>query len=318
MACSDARAERPERAERWRCLRTAVRLGGHRTGEDATLPELPEVETVRRGLEERLVGERFVDVTVTGRRTVRRQPPSELVERLRGRTVVAARRKGKFLALVLDDDQVLVIHLRMSGQLLWLADPDDVSLPQAPAHTHVTARLGDGSELRFVDPRTFGEWYVTDDIGPDGLPADFARFGPDPLVDGLTVNVLRQRLAGHRVALKAALTDQRVISGIGSIYADEICFAARVRPDRRTDTLLRGETARLSRATSGLLAKAVQLGGSSRRDERYRDLMGGLGSYQLHHSVYDRLGQPCGRCGTPISRVRFGARVAYCCEGCQQ
>ena len=296
------------------------------------MPELPEVETVRRGLEAHLVGQRFVEITVTGRRTVRRQTAAELVERLAGRRVDAVRRKGKFLAVELDDGQVLVIHLRMSGQLLWVAGvngarrpsdldrqdgPDRLDRPPVAKHTHVVARLGDGSELRFVDPRTFGEWFVTADVGPDGLPDDFGRFGPDPLVDGLPARVLRERLAGHKVPLKAALTDQRVVSGIGSIYADEICFAARVRPDRRTDTLTAGEVSRLARWTMTLLAKAVELRGSSLRDERYRDLMGGLGSYQSRHQVYDRLGQACGRCGTPISRVRFGARVAYCCEGCQ-
>ena len=282
------------------------------------MPELPEVETVRRGLEEHLVGRRLVEVVVTGRRTVRRQPAPELVERLAGRTVVSAARKWKFLALTLDDEQVLVVHLRMSGQLLWVAAGGDSEPVPLAAHTHVVVRLDNGSELRFVDPRTFGEWYVTDEIGADGLPADFSRFGPDPLVDGLTARVLAQRFAGHRVPLKAALTDQRVVSGIGSIYADEICFVARLRPDRRTDTLSAEEIARLSRACTRLLRKAVQLRGSSLRDERYRDLMGGLGSYQLHHNVYDRLAQPCVRCGTAISRVRFGARVAYCCEGCQQ
>jgi formamidopyrimidine-DNA glycosylase len=281
------------------------------------VPELPEVETVRRGLEQRLVGQRFTKVTVTGRRSVRRHSAAELVERLQGRRVQAVRRKGKFLAVILDDDQVLVIHLRMSGQLLWASDPKDPAHPLLP-HTHVVADLSDGSELRFVDPRTFGEWFVTAEIGPDGLPADFARFGPDPLVDGLTAKVLGERLAGHRVPVKAALTDQRIVSGIGSIYADEICFAARVRPDRRTDTLEPAAIARLSRAASSLLRRAVELRGSSLRDERYRDLMGGLGSYQLHHRVYDRLGEPCRRCGTLISRVRFGARVAYCCEGCQR
>jgi formamidopyrimidine-DNA glycosylase len=304
------------------------------------VPELPEVETVRRGLEERIVGQRLVEVIVTGRRTVRRQPPAELVARLEGRRVDAVRRKGKWLALLLDDDSVLVIHLRMSGQLHWVAPPANTApAGKAPSgaasivagpdssdawdrsavvkHTHVVARLGDGSELRFVDPRTFGEWFVTDDVGPDGLPLDFGRFGPDPLVDGLSAKTLRGRLAGRSVPLKAALTDQRVVSGIGSIYADEICFAARVRPDRRTETLDDEEIGRLARAARRLLAKAVELRGSSLRDERYRDLMGDLGSYQSRHNVYDRLGKPCRRCGTPISRVRFGARVAYCCEGCQ-
>jgi len=278
------------------------------------MPELPEVETVRSGLEERLVGRRFTEVVVTGRRTVRRQPAVDLSARLAGRRVEAVRRKGKFLAVELDSGEVLVIHLRMSGQLLWAADPS--AAPLAP-HTHVVARLDDGSELRFVDPRTFGEWYVTGEVGPDGLPLDFARFGPDPLVDGLGARVLRERLAGHKVPVKAALTDQRLVSGIGSIYADEVCFAARVRPDRRTDTLTDHETRRLARAISGVIGKAVGLRGSSLRDQRYRDLMGELGSYQGRHKVYDRAGEPCVRCGATVTKVRFGARVAYCCEGCQ-
>lgn len=282
------------------------------------MPELPEVETVRRGLEEHVVGRRLVEVVVTGRRSVRRQPAADLVERLEGRRVDAVRRKGKFLALGLDDGAALVIHLRMSGQLLWYADGSATSSrPPLEKHTHVVARLSDGSELRFVDPRTFGEWFVTDDVGEDGLPLDFARFGPDPLVDGLPSRVLRERLAGHRVPLKAALTDQRIVSGIGSIYADEICFAARVRPDRRTETLSGEEVTRLARAATKLLTTAVVLRGSSLRDERYRDLMGDLGSFQSRHKVYDRLGTACTRCGTAISRLRFGARVAYCCEGCQ-
>ena len=278
------------------------------------MPELPEVETVRRGLEAQLVGRRFTDVNVTGKRTVRRHRPSELGARLVGRGVVGVRRKGKWLAVQLDDGGALVIHLRMSGQLLWARNPADV---EPKAHTHVVAALDDGSELVFVDPRTFGEWFLTDEIGDDGLPADFARFGPDPLVDGLPAAVLQERLAGRRLALKAALTDQAIIAGIGSIYADEVCFAAKVRPDRRTDTLTPDEIKALARNIKAVLNRAVELRGSSLRDESYRDLMGELGSYQTRHRVYDRTGKPCVRCRTLVTRVRFGARTAYCCEGCQ-
>lgn len=277
------------------------------------MPELPEVETVRRGLSERLVGRRFDRVAVTGRRTVRRHPPDELAPGLVGREVLAVRRKGKFLAVELDDHSCLVIHLRMSGQLLWTDDP---SLPLV-AHTHVVVGLDDGSELRFVDPRTFGEWYLTDEVGPDGLPLDFARFGPDPLVEGVSPGVLSRRLAGKKVAVKAALTDQRVISGVGSIYADEICYAARVRPDRRTDSLSPEEIGRLARSMRSILRRAIELRGSTLRDARYRDLMGEGGSYQLRHNVYDRAGEKCRRCGAVIERVSFGARTAYFCPGCQ-
>jgi formamidopyrimidine-DNA glycosylase len=276
------------------------------------MPELPEVETVRRGLESHLLGRRFERVAVTGRRTVRRHPVPELEAGLVGRKVEALRRKGKFLAVLLDDGTALVIHLRMTGQLLWVADPAADTAP----HTHVVVGLDDGSELRFVDPRTFGEWYLTD-AAEDGLPADFTRLGPDPIVDGLTPRLLASRLFGHQVALKAALTDQRVVAGIGAIYADESCWAARLRPDRRTDTLTSEEIGRLARAAKTILVKAIELRGSSLKDEQYRDLMGEMGSYQRRHNVYDRAGQPCKRCKTPISKITFGARVAYCCEGCQ-
>ncbi|MGH9303121.1 MAG: bifunctional DNA-formamidopyrimidine glycosylase/DNA-(apurinic or apyrimidinic site) lyase [Acidimicrobiales bacterium] len=278
------------------------------------MPELPEVETVRRGLEDTVVGRRIDRVRVTGRRSVRRQSPAELSSRLEGRRLDAARRYGKFLALGLDDGEVLVIHLRMSGQLIFVPVPDAVG--QAP-HTHVVLAFEDKSELRFVDPRTFGEWYVTDDVGVNGLPSDFSRFGPDPLTDRLGARVLATRLTRRHCTLKAALTDQRVIAGIGNLYADEICWAARLRPDRRVDTLEDSDKGRLSRSISRVLRAATNKRGSSLRDQRYRDLMGNLGGYQAHHEVYDRAGKACRRCGASIEKVRFGARVAYCCPSCQ-
>jgi formamidopyrimidine-DNA glycosylase len=278
------------------------------------MPELPEVETVRRGLAETVIGRRVVRVRVTGKRTVRRQSAAELRSRLVGRRLEGARRKGKFLSIGLDDGQALVIHLRMSGQLLHVPEPKGVP---KPPHTHVVATLDDGSELRFVDPRTFGEWWVTDDVAADGLPHSFGRLGPDPLTDGLPPRVLAARLAGHRTALKAALTDQGVVAGIGNLYADEICWRAKVRPDRRCDTLTPEEVARLSRQAKAVLASAIEHRGSSLRDARYRDLMGEVGSYQTRHEVYDRAGEPCSRCGGPIERVAFGARSAYCCPSCQ-
>lgn len=278
------------------------------------MPELPEVETVRRGLEEVLVGRRVRSLVVTGRRSVRRQPAAELAERVTGRRIERADRRGKWLAPPLDDGQVLVVHLRMSGQLLHVAEPS--SVPRL-SHTHVVATLDDGAELRFVDPRTFGEWFVTAEVRDDGLPADFDRLGPDPFVETIGAHALGRRLAGRRSALKVALTDQRVLAGIGNLYADEICHSARLRPDRPCEALSPEEVGRLSRAVGRVLRAAVKARGSSLRDARYRDLMGELGAYQLAHRVYDRAGEPCGRCGTTVEKMRIGARVAYFCPGCQ-
>jgi formamidopyrimidine-DNA glycosylase len=260
------------------------------------------------------VGRRFDAVEVSGRRTVRRQSPAELASRLTGRRVTAAGRRGKFLLLSLDDGSVLVVHLRMSGQLLHIAG----SLrPALEPHTHVVAELDDGTQLRFVDPRTFGEWFVSSDTDARGVPAELTHLGRDPLLEGLPAAYLRTSFAGRRAPLKALLTDQRIVAGIGSIYADETCFRAKLRPDRPGGSLSAAEITALARAARSVLREAVASRGSSLRDQRYRDLAGGLGSYQGRHAVYDREGEPCPRCGRPVVRLKIGARSAYCCEGCQ-
>lgn len=278
------------------------------------MPELPEVETVRRGIEDTIIGRRISEVKVLGRRTVRRQSPAELTDRLLGRRFVAARRRGKFLLLSLDDGAVLVVHLRMTGQLLFFGGKDK---PPLAAHTHLTVALDDGSELRFVDPRTFGEWFVTSSLDDRGEPLELEHLGRDPLLEGLPSAYLASRFAGRRARLKALLTDQRVIAGIGSIYADEICFRAKLRPDRLGGSLTPAELASLARAARSVLGEAVKSRGSSLRDKRYRDVAGELGSYQGRHAVYDRAGEPCPRCGRAVVRLKIGARSAYCCEGCQ-
>ena len=278
------------------------------------MPELPEVETVRRGLEGVVVGRRIAEVQVLGRRTVRRQSPAELTIRLVGRSFTTAGRRGKFLLLSLDDDAVLVVHLRMSGQLLHLGGPER---PPIAAHTHVVLVLGDGTELRFIDPRTFGEWFVSSDVDGRGVPLELAHLGRDPLLEGLPTAYLAAHFAGRRVRLKGLLTDQRIVAGIGSIYADEICFRAKLRPDRSGASLSDTEVASLAKAARAVLREAVASRGSSLRDLRYRDLTGEVGSFQERHAVYDRAGEQCRRCGSQVVRLKIGARAAYLCEGCQ-
>jgi formamidopyrimidine-DNA glycosylase len=278
------------------------------------VPELPEVETVRRGIERGVLGRTVRSIAVTGARTVRRQGADELRARLTDRRFESAVRRGKYLALGLDDGSALVVHLRMSGQLLHVTDAGQAMAP----HTHVVVRLDDGSELRFVDPRTFGEMYVSDEVGEDGLPVELARLGVDPIVDGLTGAQLARILAGRRSPLKVALTDQRLIAGIGNIYADEICFRARVRPDRRSATIERPEATRIAKATLKILSDAIEARGSSLRDARYRDVSGDLGNYQDRHAVYGRAGLACRRCGNPIVGVRISGRSSCYCGHCQR
>ena len=277
------------------------------------MPELPEVETVRLGRAAAVVGRRVERVEVTGKRSVRRQTKAAFTKALRGRTFAGAKRRGKYLLVPLDDGAVLVAHLRMSGQLVHVVD---AGLERVP-HTHVVLGLDDGSELRFVDPRTFGELFVAAEVGPDGVPAVLAGLGTDPLVDGLPAQRLGELLRKRRTTLKAFLLDQRLVAGIGNLYADEICHAAGLHPSRRTETLGAGDVERLASAVDGVLAEAVRLRGSSLRDARYRDLAGALGGYQARHAVYDRTGQPCPSCGAAVERIRVAGRSAHFCPACQ-
>jgi len=277
------------------------------------VPELPEVETIRRGLEGSVLLITIDGVRVHGRRSIRRQSPQAFIEACDGRTFTSALRRGKYLALCLDDGAFLVVHLAMSGQLLLIEDP----LSPLVAHTHVVFSLGDGRELRFVDPRTFGELFVTTSLAGNGLPAALSALGPDPLIDDLSGALLHAMCSQKNTSLKALLLDQRAIAGIGSLYADEICFRAAVRPDRRTNTLNTKECEVLSGALYEVLGAALARGGSSLADEGYRDLFGQLGSYQGEHCVYGREAHGCRRCGTAIARVRVAGRSAHFCPSCQ-
>jgi len=277
-----------------------------------TVPELPEVETVRLGLRAAVLGRTLTSVEVSGRRSVRRQPPAELVGELSGRTLLGARRRGKYLLVDLDDAAVLVVHLRMSGQLLLVGASEPLA-----KHTHVRIHLDDGRELRFVDPRTFGELFVTDELDERRVPLVLGTLGVDPLGDGVAPEVLGALLARRKTALKSFLLDQSAICGIGNIYADEICFAARLSPLRRTETLRRAEIARLAPTIEELLGAAVLAGGSSLVDARYKSLSGSLGTFQNQHAVYGRFGQPCRRCRGRIARAKVGGRSTHYCDSCQ-
>jgi formamidopyrimidine-DNA glycosylase len=247
-------------------------------------------------------------------RTVRRTSPAQVIDGLTGSAIVSADRRGKYLLFPLDSGDTLMVHLRMSGQLL-LASPDAALAP----HTHVRISFDDaGDELRFVDPRTFGEVVVFDPDHVDVELPELARLGPDPITDGLTRRELRQILRGRRRGLKALLLDQHVIAGIGNIYADEILHAARIRPERASDTLSSAAEARLHDSMFAVLDAAIEAGGSTLRDAQYVDADGIGGAYQHEHRVYGRGGERCVTCGRGIvRRIVVGQRSTHFCPVCQ-
>jgi formamidopyrimidine-DNA glycosylase len=278
------------------------------------MPELPEVEVLRRDLDKEIVGKKIKSVEVTGNRSIRRhRNKKEFISLLEGRKIVSVQRRGKYLVLRLDDPEALVVHLGMSGQLLRAKTARE----KAPKHTHVVITFTQGGMLRFVDPRTFGEMFVTkyDDI--DNEVEELAHLGIDPLETAMSWDLFGRMLAERKTKLKTLLMDQKFIAGIGNVYSDEILFQAGLRWDRMSDSLSQQEVRRLYRAISETLQDAVKFRGSSLSDEQYVDLFGRPGEYQQYHQVYDREGEACQRCRRPIHRARYSNRSTFYCGACQ-
>ena len=248
------------------------------------MPELPEVETIRRDLEKEVVGRRIKEVEAKGKRSIRRhKTAAEFKKNLEGKKFVSIRRAGKYLLLSLEGEDVLVVHLGMSGQLLRtksLKEPVD-------RHTHVIITFTQGGQLRFVDPRTFGEMFVTAAGELDSQVPELSHLGFDPLDEVMSWVRFGQLLAARHTGLKTLLMDQKFVAGIGNIYSDEILFAAGLRYDRFSDSLSSQEIRRLYRSMVETLTEAVKYRGSSLADEQYRDLYGEIGDYQAQHQVYD-------------------------------
>lgn len=280
------------------------------------MPELPEVETVRRGLEAQVAGRRIERVEVGRERTVRRTSRQALIDGLTGCTVLAVTRRGKYLFCPLDSGDELMVHLRMSGRLLVAA----AGTPR-PAHTHVALHLSGSpaQELWFVDPRTFGEMVVFDPANAAVEMPELLRMGIDPIADGITRRQLDRIVRGRRRQLKALLLDQHLIAGIGNIYCDETLHRARLRPDRSSDSLTAREVGRLHTSMLDVLHAAIEAGGSTLADTQYVDVEGQGGWFQVHHLVYDRAGQRCLTCGrADIVRVVAAGRSTCFCPRCQR
>ncbi len=275
------------------------------------MPELPEVESVRRSLSPRLLGRRVeralldrADV-VTGETT-----PAAL---LQGARIARLERLGKHLAILADDERVLVVHLGMSGQLFWLAPRTS---PENPSHVHARWRLvddraGDAGTLVFRDPRRFGGLWTLPD--KPALREHWKALGPDAL--DVSAAVLEQACARSTRAIKSVLLDQHVLAGVGNIYADEACFRAHIHPRRRARTLRPPEIAALAEEVRAVLARAVAARGSTLRD--FVDGEGQPGSYRLEHAVYGRAGQACLLCGSTLRTAVVGGRTTVWCPLCQ-
>lgn len=277
------------------------------------MPELPEVETIRRGMDKEFSGKSIQTVSVSGARSIRRHDSADdFTSRLEGRKVMSVIRKGKYLLVKLDSGNILVAHLGMSGQMLRASAADPID-----KHTHVVFSFGQGAELRFVDPRTFGELFVT---APDDLEEqvpELAHLGFDPLDDVMSWTHFAGLLYAKKSKLKPLLMDQRFIAGIGNMYADEILFAAGLRYDRGSETLTAQEVRRLYRSMVETLQDAIKHRGSSLADEQYRDIFGDVGDFQSQHKVYDREGEACRRCRSRIVRIKASGRSTFLCPRCQ-
>jgi len=294
------------------------------------MPELPEVEVVRRGLDDHVVGRRIETALFIGARVARRHEPGpvDLADRLHGNVVHAAQRRGKYLWLELEAPdghwQGLVIHLGMSGQLLLEA-------ASAPRETHLHATFDfadDGPQLRFVDQRTFGGMalvdLVPDPCVPDppagprtrGVPESIAHIAPDPLEPAFDQGAVIARLKARHTAVKRCLLDQGLVSGIGNIYADEALWRARVHGEREAASLSKPALGRLVEHARDVMREALGQGGTS-FDALYVNVNGASGFFDRSLNAYGREGRPCSRCGTLIRREAFMNRSSYSCPRCQ-
>ncbi len=273
------------------------------------MPELPEVESVRRQLEPALVGRRFEQVSIDDARLVRPYEPAEVAAELEGERVAAVARRGKYLVVRFESGRVLLIHLRMTGSLLHAPGG---RLPDDP-HRRAVVRLDDGSDVAYRDVRRFGTWLL---LEPGEVEAYLrARVGDEPLDTLFTAARLGERLSGRRTSLKAALLDQRTLAGLGNIYVDEALWRARLGPRRPAAGLDPSELRRLHRGIRRALEHGLARQGSTLRDYRLPD--GSEGSMQDEFHVYGRGGEPCDRCGGPIARTRIAGRTTWFCPTCQ-
>ncbi len=272
------------------------------------MPELPEVETIRRGLEGRIIGRRITSLRIpieTGKPVpvIKGMDESAFREGVVGAVVEAVTRRGKYLIIHLDSGMLLVVHLRMTGALIFQEAPED-------RFVRAIFTFDNGDEMRFTDLRKFGGFWLVDDIGQVTT-----ALGPEPFGEAFTVVSLAEALSGRKTPVKSVILDQKHVAGIGNIYADEACYAAGINPTRLALTLQDDEVAALHAAIRDVLQAGVDSGGASFKD--YRNTTGNVGSMQTLVKVFRRTGKPCYTCGSIIERVKVGGRSTHYCPKCQ-
>ncbi len=271
------------------------------------MPELPEVETIRRQLAPHLMGRTLLDVEILDWRWTRPQDPASVADGLRGQAVQRVGRAGKYLVWELSDERFLLVHLRMTGALLFDPDVD-------PPHTRVRMELDGGHRLVYVDPRRFGTGHLL--LGEAARDAYLAeRLGVEPMTREFTTAHLRAQARGRTAPVKAFVLDQRRIAGVGNIYADEALFRAGIHPLRPAGALTRAQLDALREAIEASLTAGIEAKGATIDDFRHVD--GARGSFQDRFLVHLREGEPCVNCGTTIRKLVVGGRGTYVCERCQ-
>jgi formamidopyrimidine-DNA glycosylase len=273
------------------------------------VPELPEVETVRRRLAPLLEGRRLEHVAITDPRLTRPHDPFETARELEGERIAEIDRRGKYLIVRFESGRALLIHLRMTGSLRHAPAgtlPDD-------AHRRAVVTLDDGSDVAYRDVRRFGTWLLLEPSEVD--PYLEMKVGPEPLARSYRVRHLVERLGGRRAPIKAALLDQRTVAGVGNIYADEALWRARVHPLTPAAALTADEVKAVHSAVRAVLSAGIRRQGSTLRDYQLPD--GSSGTAQDRFKVYGRGGSPCLRCGTPIDKIRVAGRGTWYCPSCQ-
>jgi formamidopyrimidine-DNA glycosylase len=274
------------------------------------VPELPEVETVRRRLEPVLVGRRLEHVDIDDSRLTRPEDPAEVAAELTGERVAALERRGKYLIVRFESSRILLIHLRMTGTLLHVSP----GTKAAVSHQRAVVNLDDGSDVVYRDVRRFGTWLL---VEPEGLDPYLAeRLGGEPLGRTFTTKSLAASLANRKAPVKAALLDQRTLAGLGNIYVDEALWRARIHPLKPARELEQDDVRALREGIKRALMMGIARQGATLTDYRQPD--GSPGSMQNEFKVYGRLGEPCDRCGTPVEKTRVAGRGTWYCPSCQR